>query len=178
MKKTGNIEEMSGLRQPTEKEISEISEYMKYYYGLREKTCTKCSVFLGIFGIVMILASSSAGIFALVIGVVCFLGAFAAIRYEKQIIKDVTVIENGEFQVLDGYVKKIEADMDTPGVSNVIFESIKQQECKGWFSARHENLNLGLPLLLMYVAPDKVKGGICRVFTPYMLTKEGRKHPV
>lgn len=178
MKKTASIAEMSGLRLPTDKEIREISEYMNYYYGLRKKTCRKCSVFLGILGIVMILASSSAGIFALVIGVVCFLGVFAALGYKKQIIKDVTVIENGEFQVLDGYVKKIEADMDTPGVSNVIFESIKQQEWKGWFSARHENLNLGLPLLLMYVAPDKIKGGICRVFTPYMLTEEGRKHPI
>lgn len=170
--------EMLGKRCPTRDELSKIIRYMEYYYIARKKTCKIFCAVMCLLGVVMLSSYNRGEIFTIIVGGLCFFGAFMAFKYINQITEELNVIRNGDFQVVEGFVGKIGTDSTTPGVSNVVFISKEQQQWDGWFSARHENLCLGLPLLMMYVEPNKIKGGICRVFTPYMLTEEGMHHRV
>lgn len=62
---------------------------------------------------------------------------------------------------------------DYPGVSNIRFQSWKGENAVGWYRVRQEGLQIGTPLLLVYVDKSVINRGICRTFTPYMLSDEG-----
>lgn len=177
MKKEDIDPEVIGMRVPSDEEKDSIIKYMNAYYNMRQKTCKKCSVIFLVIGVILAFAGSIAGIFALILGIISIFGSFAAIRSRKHFVEDNKVFLDGDFLVLDGYVKRIEADTENPGQSSVLYES-ENQKYSGMFTVRHEGLEVGLPLLLVYVSPDKIAGGVRRAFTPFMLSEAGLKHLV
>lgn len=125
---------------------------MKTYMGL--------SIIFCVIGIFCVSACSVRGFLSLVIGLIAFILAFGTFRTKKKYLNNIQVFQNGQFQVLEGNVTEIFANMEYPGCCNV----------------RQEELQVGTPLLLAYADENVVKGGISRAFTPYMMTEEGLRH--
>lgn len=129
-----------------------------------------------VIGIFCVSACSVRGFLALVIGIIAFISAFGTLRTKKKYLNNIQVFQNGQFQVLEGNVTEIFANMEYPGCCNVRFQSAKGEILKMLCTVRQEELQVGTPLLLAYADENVVKGGISRAFTPYMMTKEGSRH--
>ena len=95
---------------------------------------------------------------------------------KKKYLNNIQVFQNGQFQILEGNVAEIFANMEYPGCCNVRFQSAKGETLKMLCTVRQEELQVGTPLLLAYADENVVKGGISRAFTPYMMTEEGLRH--
>jgi hypothetical protein len=96
--------------------------------------------------------------------------------YDKKTMQErILLFENRKYRVMDGTVKRIQANPDTPGVCNVWFISSCGQECAHWRKVRQENVEMGSPLLLLSVDSGMTKRQIVWAFTPFMLTEEGSR---
>lgn len=170
------IEELTGFRNPNEYEKAFIGQYFEKIFRQKIKVCKGLSTILCVIGIFCMSAYSVSGFLALVIGIIAFALAFETIWTKNGYQKKIQAVKNGQFQVIEGNVTEIFAEMEYPGCCNVRFQSSRGETLKMLCTVRQEGLQIGTPLLLAYVDECVVKGGMSRTFTPYMLTEEGMKH--
>ena len=153
-----------------------IGQYFEKVFQHQMKTCMGLSIIFCAIGIFCVSACSVRGFLSLVIGLIAFILAFGTLRTKKKYLNNIQVFQNGQFQVLEGNVAEIFANMEYPGCCNVRFQSAKGEILKMLCTVRQEELQVGTPLLLAYADENVVKGGISRAFTPYMMTEEGSRH--
>lgn len=170
------IEKLTGFRRPDEHEKEWIGRYFEKIFQGNIKVYKGISSILCVVGIFSMSAYSVGGIVALVIGIAAFALAFVTIWKKKGYQENIRAFKNGQFQVLEGNVAEIFANMEYPGCCNVRFQSARGETLKMLCTVRQEELQIGTPLLLVYADESVIKGGISRTFTPYMLTEEGMKH--
>lgn len=170
------INELTGFRDPNACEKEFIGQYFEKVFQHQMKTCMGLSIIFCVIGIFCVSACSVRGFLSLVIGLIAFILAFGTLRTKKKYLNNIQVFQNGQFQVLEGNVTEIFANMEYPGCCNVRFQSAKGEILKMLCTVRQEELQVGTPLLLAYADENVVKGGISRAFTPYMMTKEGSRH--
>ena len=170
------IEEMSGFRAPSEYERKAVSHYFQKWFQKRIKFCKRCSSVLCAIGVLNVAFYESAGILAIILALIAFGMAFICIWTKKENQEKIQVFAQGHFQILDGMVSEISVNPDSPGFSNVRFQSKYGEVLSIWCAVRQEELQIGTPLILAYVDDKTVKGGIFRAFSPYMLTEEGLKY--
>ena len=170
------INELTGFRDPNACEKEFIGQYFEKIFQHQIKTCKGLRIILCVIGIFCVSACSVRGFLALVIGIIAFILAFGTFRTKKEYLNNIQVFKNGQFQVLEGNVTEIFANMEYPGCCNVCFQSAKGETLKTLCTVRQEELQVGTPLLLAYADESVVKGGISRAFTPYMMTEEELKH--
>ena len=180
MMRTVKIDEMTGFRRPSEEERAGVSRHMRYYYNTTTKQTRIIGIILAVLGALLIIGGiAGRNVIGAVLGAAAIAGAVMAFRTLSAYRKETDRFERGDFRVLDGKVSKRELCPDIPGVSSVEFTSLTGQVADGMFEVRQEGLEIGTPLLLVYVSGEERKEGgkFTWAFTPFMLTEEGaRKH--
>lgn len=172
------IEQMSGFRIPTKEETTDVSRHMHAYYRSLKRKTIASGIVLTVMGVLLLIGGISAhNMLGFGLGITAAAGAVCAFYYSLTVMSELLVFEKGEFYVMDGNVSRIEVCPDTPGMSSVEFTSVFGQTADGVFEARQEGLEMGTPILLVYVPKEKVSGlkAFTWVFTPFMLTEEGAK---
>lgn len=167
------IEELTGFRNPNDQEKDRISRYFQNVFQKNIKTCQTASAVLCVVGVLCMTSYDSMGIMSIIIGLLAFAAAFSAIWTKKGNQQKIEIFKNGRFQVLEGKVMESSMHPDYPGVFNIRFQSWKGENAVGWYRVRQEELQIGTPLLLVYVDKSVINREICRTFTPYMLSDEG-----
>ncbi len=174
------INEATGFRSPTQSEINGVSKHMKAYYQANSKISEIAGIILATLGLLLINGSGDGNSFlTLILGGGSLAGAVMALYNTFTNKQKAVRFEKGEFYVLEGTVTNIQMAPEMPGVSSVEFTSNWGQTLDGRFEVRHEELQIGTPLLLVYIPKKegKITGDFQWAFTPFMLTEEGiRRH--
>ena len=170
------VKDFSGFRVPNESEKKAVNHYFQKLLAKRIKFCKRFNIVLCAIGVLNVAFYESAGILVIVLALIAFGMAFLSTQTQKGNQKKMQVFAQGNFRVLDGMVSEISVNPDSPGFSNVRFQSKYGEIFKTWCAVRQEELQIGTPLILVYVDDKTIKGGICSAFSPYMLTEEGSKH--
>ncbi|MCD7893378.1 MAG: hypothetical protein LUG60_06710 [Erysipelotrichaceae bacterium] len=171
-----NINNLDGIRRPTLDEINKITRYYEHLYQTNDRTHKTLIVVFSVLGIVSMFAYTTSGLGAIVVGIIFLTIAFQLIRGVFEAEAHLNVFRSGDFIVIPGSVYKIMTDTtDLPGVSDVWFMSLGGKKLNLEFQVRRTDLQIGTPLLLIHVDEDKIKHGLTRVFTPFMLSEEGLK---
>lgn len=176
MMQTEKIETLTGWRNPTYKEQQDVGEYFENYYAANIRVANGASSILTILGIIFCSGYKSGDIFFCIVGIVLFGIVFKMIWDKNDTKRKIPILKNGNFKVMNGQVCEFKSHWESPGAyyANVISEYGEKIDTP--FLVRGEGLEIGTPVLVVYVNPQTIKGGLVRAFTPYMLTSEGIKH--
>jgi len=165
---------LDGIRRPTPDEVYKITRYYEHLYGKnirRNKTLSTVFIVLGLF---CMCGYTVSGVVSIVVGVIFFAIAFGFIKGKNEAKAKLNVFRSGDFTVIPGSVCEIKTDTTGMlGVSVVRFISHGGKKPDAQFEVRRTQLQVGTPLLLIHVDEDKIRHGLTRVFTPFMLTEEG-----
>ena len=176
------VEDLSGLRKPTEIELKLISLYMSNLKGHKRPIVAVISdVLLVLCGAVLILAILSliniglniSPSYIFLVAFLCLLGSIATTIISMKTTPKIKYYLNGDFKVCDGFISKIEDCVENNNIKvcKVIFSSMNDDILDEKFDVVNEEIELGSHLLI--VVSDTYK-----VFTDYMLSQKGRKKPI
>ncbi|MCD7744961.1 MAG: hypothetical protein LUI13_06745 [Lachnospiraceae bacterium] len=167
---------LDGVRKPTQDEIYKITRYYEHLYRNGERSLRPLIVVFAALGLICICGYTVSGTASVVIGIIFLAIAVGLIKGQMDGNPELNVFRSGDFIVIPGSVCEIKTDTTGMlGVSVVKFMSHGGKKLNGEFEARRTELQVGTPLLLIHVDEDKIKHGLTRVFTPFMLTEEGLK---
>lgn len=163
------------MRSPTPEEHSILTRIFHHHFSSTGRTASRISTVLCVVGIFLTGSYNSNGLFAVFLGLLCFVFSFVLL-YEKKKTKMIADrIEVGNFLVTEGSVYEYHNDWRTAHSYSVRFLSNHGQHLNKWYAARCEEVTNGTPLLLVYVSNSPIKRINAWVFTPFMLTNEGIK---
>ncbi|MCD7884793.1 MAG: hypothetical protein LUI87_13980 [Lachnospiraceae bacterium] len=169
-----DLSEFDGIRRPTPDETYKITRYYEHLYGRNGRTNRILGKVFIVLGFVFICGYMVSGAASIVFGVIFFAIAFGFIKGKNEAKADLNVFRSGDFIVIPGSVCEIKTDTTGMlGVSVVRFISHGGKKLDAQFEVRRTQLQMGTPLLLIHVDEDKIRHGLTRVFTPFMLTEEG-----
>ena len=173
---TKNIEEMTGFRYPTEKELELLKPYFSAHYKKRIRTCNRTSIVFCVIGVAFFSSFQRLGIPGMIVGTLFFLLAARMIIGKKKYQKAEKIYGNGEFQVLEGNISEFSVDTSTSNQDTVKFVSKSGQQFDHWLGVHTRDLRVGTELLLVYADPLKTGDKRIYAFTPDMLTEDGIRH--
>lgn len=171
------VEDLKGFREPTEKESKAIAEFFTAYFQRSIKRCKRVSSVTSVLGVIFMTSYERAGISGIIAGLLMFGITFWVIWSKKGFQENIGVFKRKNYYVLDGsvYEKSVH---ETPGRELVKFVSQYGEKLKETYVVNSRGFEIGTRLLLVYVAPDQIKGGFSYAFTAYMLTEEGIRKTV
>lgn len=171
-----NNYDITAVRNPTNKEIEQISKYVCIYFSKRARFALPFAVILAVIGLIsassIISGISTTSVLTAVIGLCCVAVSAKMISDKKHFTAVTKTFASGNFLVIDGRVTKIESNPDMAGCANVRFASHNGTESKNWYRVRKEHLAVGIPLIVT-VYYDSRQKPFEFAFTEYMLTEEG-----
>ncbi|MCD7883654.1 MAG: hypothetical protein LUI87_08125 [Lachnospiraceae bacterium] len=167
---------LDGVRKPTQDEIYKITRYYEHLYRNGERTLRPLIVVFVALGLICIYGYTVSGTASVVIGIIFLAIAVGLIKGQMDGPSELNVFRSGDFIVIPGSVYEIITDSTGMlGVDDVKFMSRSGIKLDVEFRVRLTQLKVGTPLLLIHVDEDKIKHGLTRVFTPFMLSEEGLK---
>lgn len=173
---TKNIEEMTGFRDPTEKELELLKQYFSVYYKKRIRTCNRTNMVFCVIGVAFFASFLQLGIPGMIVGAIFFLLTAHMVIGKKKYQKAEKVYGNGKFQVLEGNISELSVDTATSNQDSVKFVSRNGQQFDHWLGVHTKNLRVGTELLLVYADPSESGDKRIHAFTPDMLTEDGIRH--
>ena len=173
---TKNIEEMTGFREPTEKELKLLKQYFSAYHKKRIRTCNMTSVVFGVIGVAFFSSFQRLGGSGMIVGTLFFLLVARMIIEKKKYQKAEKVYRNGGFQVLEGNISEFSVDTTTSNQDSVKFVSKCGQQFDHLLGVHTRDLRVGTELLLVCVNPSETGDKRIHAFTPDMLTEDGIRH--
>ena len=180
-----SIEELDGIRVPTQEEIARIGRYMRCYYQDNDRLTRILMPAFLVLGLLLVCGvllgvakATSQRLAFLLLGLILLGVGISGMVHLRTLEARIRPFEQGAFHVVNGSVGEISPNLRYPGIQNVRFVSAGGIALDGYYEARQEELQLGTPLLLVFIKKDEWRFGDFQwVFTPFMLTEEGiKKH--
>ena len=162
------MEKFSGWRKPDNEEWFKIVKYCTAKYVSYQNFTNWVTLLLVAIGAVAICGKSTRWTFAILF----FLGAMWLISDFRTMQKKYDMIICREYRVMyatvtnykaKGFRKKYEVTLASETGENM----------GGGFCVNRKHLDIGVRVLVVYISPDKIKGGMLLALTPFMVSEEG-----
>lgn len=163
-----NMEKFSGWRKPGNEEWLKIVKYCTAKYVSYQNFTNWVTLLLVAIGAVAICRNNPRWTFAILVflGAMWFISDFRTMqdKYEMIICREYRVmyatVTNYKAK---GFRKKYEVTLTSETGENM----------GGGFCVNRKDLDIGTRVLVVYISPDKIKGGMLLALTSFMVSEEG-----